>query len=139
MTLADFPALNASLNALTAVFLGTGFVCIMTGRITAHRRLMSAALATSVVFLGCYLTYHYFYGSTKFTGTGWTRPLYFSVLLSHTILAVVMLPMILRTFYLSLHGRFEEHKKLARWTWPIWMYVSLTGVLVYAMLYQWFR
>lgn len=140
--LVQLPALNASLNALTACFLVAGFCFIKNGNITAHRACMVSAFITSTIFLACYLTYHfgmhYYFGRgvTKFTYPGWPKILYFTILPTHTILAMVALPLILRTIYLAARGRFEEHKRLARWTWPIWVYVSVTGVIVYIMLYH---
>jgi putative membrane protein len=139
MPLSSFPALNASLNAATTVLLILGLFFILRRQITAHRICMGLAVLTSSVFLGCYLYYHFHAGSTRFTGTGWIRPVYFTILLSHTILAVVNLPLIIITVYRALTGQLEKHKALARWTWPIWMYVSVTGVLIYFMLYHWFR
>lgn len=142
LPLSQFPALNATLNSLTSLLLLAGFIAILRGHKNVHRAFMVSAFLTSAVFLACYLTYHfgmhYYYGKgvTKFTTPGWPRYIYLSILLTHTILAIVVLPMILRTFYLALKERFDEHKRLARWTWPVWMYVSVTGVIVYVMLYQ---
>lgn len=142
ISLTHFPALNATLNALTALLLLAGFIFIKRGNKNAHRACMISAFATSAVFLACYLTYHfgmqYYYGKgvTKFTTPGWPRIIYLTILGTHTILAVVILPLILRTLYLAAKERFDEHRRLARWTWPIWIYVSITGVIVYLMLYQ---
>ncbi|GAB4249574.1 MAG: hypothetical protein OHK005_16410 [Candidatus Methylacidiphilales bacterium] len=139
MSPSDLPLLNACLNALTTCLLVTGFVLIRQGKREAHRNVMVAALVTSALFLTSYLIYHLgFQLQTKFQGQGWVRPVYFFILTSHVILAIANLPMILATVYLAVRGRFESHRKLARWTWPIWMYVSVTGVLVYLMLYIWF-
>jgi putative membrane protein len=138
ISLSQFPALNAGLNATTAVFLSAGLAFILRQKKEAHRWCMTAAFITSSIFLGCYLYYHAYHGATRFPRHDWTRPVYFTVLASHTFLAVVALPLILTTFYRSLKGDFERHKKIARWTWPVWMYVSVTGVLVYFMLYHWF-
>lgn len=136
LSLHQFPALNASLNGLTAVLLTAGFIAIKRGNKNVHRTFMVSAFATSTVFLACYLTYHYYIGVTKFTTPGWPRYIYLSILLTHTVLAVVVLPLILRTIYLAAKERFDAHKRIARWTWPIWMYVSVTGVIVYVMLYH---
>jgi uncharacterized membrane protein YozB (DUF420 family) len=100
---------------------------------------MISAFATSVVFLGCYLTYHYFRGVTKFTTPGWPSYIYFAILGTHTLLAIAVLPLVLRTLYLAANARFDAHRRIARWTWPIWMYVSVTGVIVYVMLYHLYR
>jgi len=138
ITISQLPAVNATLNGLTAICLLFGLIFILTGKKKAHAATMFLALAISTVFLTCYLIYHAYHGVTKFTHGGWIRPIYFTILFTHTVLAVVCLPLILRTFYLSLNSRFTEHKRLAHWTWPVWMYVSVTGVLVYLILYQWF-
>jgi uncharacterized membrane protein YozB (DUF420 family) len=113
-----------------------GFIFIRQKRIAAHRWCMTAAIATSGLFLLCYLVYHFFHGSTRFAGTGWARTTYFTILISHTILAVAVLPFILTTFYRGLREQFAAHRRVARWTFPIWLYVSITGVIVYLMLYQ---
>ena len=130
------PALNASLNAATALLLVAGFWCIRARRRTAHVWLMAAACAASLAFLVSYLLYHARVGSVRFTGTGWTRPVYFAILLSHTALAIVIVPMVLRTVRLAWRERFAAHRGLARWTLPLWLYVSVTGVVVYGMLYR---
>ena len=103
-----------------------------------HRATMIAAFVTSAVFLGCYLYYHFHVGSVHFRGQGWSRPVYFSILISHTILAAVVVPMILTTLTFALANKFDRHRRFARWTYPIWMYVSITGVIVYLMLYKLF-
>ncbi|MST00731.1 MAG: DUF420 domain-containing protein [Pedosphaera sp.] len=136
MTVSDLPAINASLNALSTLFLTAGFIFIKRGQINAHRNCMIAALGTSAIFLGCYLYYHFTVGGTKFVNPAWFRPIYFTILISHVILAVVILPLIAMTFTRALKQRYELHKKIARWTWPLWMYVSVTGVLIYFLLYQ---
>lgn len=142
MSLPDLPAINASLNGLSAVFLVAGFVFIRCGNKTAHRNCMVAAFVTSIVFLACYLTYHTWLavvlhqGPTRFLEPQWFRPVYLAILLTHTVLAVVIVPMILITLNRARLQRFELHKKIARWTWPLWMYVSVTGVAVYLLLYQ---
>lgn len=138
MSFSDLPLVNACLNTLTTVLLVAGFVQIQRGRQQAHGMLMAAAFITSSLFLVGYLVHKFTVGPTKFTGEGTIRVVYFTILLTHTVLAVINLPMVLRTIYLSVKGRYDEHKRLARWTFPIWMYVSVTGVLVYLFLYQWF-
>ena len=142
MSLHDLPAVNASLNGLSAVFLTAGFVFIKLGNKPAHRNCMIAAFVTSIFFLACYLTYHTWLavvlhqGPTRFLEPRWFRPIYLAILLTHTVLAVVIVPMILITLNRARLQRFEPHKKIARWTWPLWMYVSVTGVAVYLLLYQ---
>jgi len=139
MTITDLPAVNASLNALSTVFLTLGYMFIKQRKQTAHRNCMIAAFITSTVFLACYLTYHFNVAAvTKFQGHGIVRPIYFFILITHIILAVIIVPMVLVTLNRARTQRWEAHKRIARWTWPIWMYVSVTGVLVYLMLYQWF-
>jgi len=130
------PTLNAVLNAASATLLVAGYVNIRRGRREVHRRLMLAAFATSVLFLASYLVLRYHAGVTHFTGQGWIRGVYFTVLLSHTVLAVGMLPLVLVTLVRALREQFEGHARLARWTLPLWLYVSVTGVLVYVMLYH---
>lgn len=136
MELSSFPGLNASLNATTALLLLTGWGLIKTGRREAHRWTMVAAFLCSTLFLACYLYYHFHVGSVRFQKTGPIRTVYFTILLSHTILAVAVLPLILRTLFLAAKGRFEEHRRAARWAFPVWLYVSVTGVTVYWMLYR---
>jgi putative membrane protein len=136
MTVYDLPVVNATLNGLSAVFLAAGFVCIKRKNTGAHRACMITAFCTSVVFLGCYLTYHYYAGRTVFRDPPWFRPWYLLLLTTHTILAVVIVPLILVTLNRALKARYEAHRKIARWTWPLWMYVSVTGVLVYLILYK---
>ena len=132
--LAFLPALNAILNASSAVALVIGFIHIRAGRIRAHRASMFTAFIFSSVFLATYITNHALHGDMRFHGTGVSRAVYFPLLISHITLSVVALPMILITFFLSLSGRFPAHRRLARITFPIWLYVSVTGVIVYAML-----
>lgn len=132
------PTVNASLNALSGVFLLLGYVNIRRGERTTHKRFMLAACATSILFLATYLTYHALAGSTRFAGTGWSRPVYFAILLSHTILAAAIVPMAIITLSNALRNRLVQHRRIARWTFPIWMYVSVTGVLVYLFLYHLF-
>lgn len=135
-----FPPLNASLNALSGIFLLIGYRLIQQRRIDAHKRFMLAACTSSVLFLICYVTYHSLRGGvvTKFAGTGTWRTIYLSILTSHTILAVVILPLAIVTVINGLRMRVPQHRRVARWTFPLWMYVSVTGVLVYFFLYHWF-
>jgi uncharacterized membrane protein YozB (DUF420 family) len=137
MTVQDLPLINACLNGLSTVWLTAGYVCIRQGWKVAHRNCMLAALATSTVFLACYLTYHFqVQAVTRFREPEAFRPVYLAILLSHTILAAVLLPMVLGTVWHAWRGQFERHRRWARWTWPIWMYVSVTGVVIYLLLYQ---
>ncbi len=136
MSISDLPALNASLNALASLFLLAGFVLIRQKRVEAHRLCMLAALATSVLFLASYVVYHANIGSRPFTGTGPIRVVYFAILISHVILAIAIVPLVLITVSRALARRFDQHRRIARITWPLWMYVSITGVLVYLMLYR---
>jgi len=136
MDVRDLPALNALLNTTSAVLLAAGYRLIRQGRREAHRKAMTAALAVSVLFLASYLVYHAQVGSVKFTKTGWVRPVYFTVLISHTVLAACVAPMALVTVWRAWKGRFERHRRLARITLPLWLYVSVTGVIVYLMLYH---
>lgn len=135
-----FPPLNASLNALSGVLLLIGYFLIRRKKIQAHKRFMLAACTSSVLFLICYVTYHTIRGGvvTKFAGTGMWRTIYLSILTSHTILAVVILPLAILSVYNGLKMRVPQHRRVARWTFPLWMYVSVTGVLVYFFLYHWF-
>ena len=135
---AMFPVIDASLNGTSAVLLLIGRGFIKRGRMAAHRAFMIAALISSSVFLACYLYYHWHVGSVHFQGQGWSRPLYFSILISHTILAAVIVPLIIITLSRALRQRFDRHRVIARWTYPLWMYVSVTGVIVYFMLYHLF-
>lgn len=130
------PHLNAVLNATSALLLLLGFTLIRLGRVRAHRNCQVTAVLTSTLFLISYLTYHYHHGSTRFAGQGIVRPLYFTILLTHTILAVVIVPLIIVTLYRAARGDFIRHRHIARWTLPLWLYVSVTGVIVYLMLYQ---
>jgi uncharacterized membrane protein YozB (DUF420 family) len=136
MTISDLPALNATLNAIAAALLVTGYILIRRGRIEQHRRVMLAAFFTSALFLVSYVIYHANAGSRPFTGQGPIRLLYFTILITHVILAAAILPMALITLNHALRSRFERHVPIARWTLPIWLYVSVTGVLVYLMLYR---
>ena len=142
MSVTDLPVVNACLNGTSAVFLSIGYYFIRQKRQLAHRNCMVAAFVTSIFFLACYLTYHGYLvyalhqGPTRFEKPLWFRPFYLAILLTHTILAVVIVPMILITLNRARLARFELHKKIARWTWPLWMYVSVTGVIVYLLLYR---
>ncbi len=135
-TLRDLPALNAVLNASAALFLILAYRAIRASRIERHRRLMLTAATISALFLITYLTYHARVGSVRFTAQGPARTVYFTILVSHTLLAVAVLPLVLRTLYLGLRRRDDRHRAIARWTFPIWLYVSVTGVVVYVMLYR---
>jgi putative membrane protein len=135
---AIFPQINAMLNGTTAVLLLIGRNFIRHGRMAAHRVVMITAFVLSMLFLTSYLYYHYHVGSVRFQGQGWSRPLYFSILISHTTLAVVIVPMVIITLSRALRERFDRHRAIARWTFPLWMYVSVTGVIVYFMLYHLF-
>jgi uncharacterized membrane protein YozB (DUF420 family) len=130
------PHLNAMLNTTSALLLLAGYRFIRRGQILAHRNCQVSAVVTSTVFLISYLTYHYYHGATRFTGQGLVRPLYFTILTTHTILAVVIVPLILITLYRASRGDFIRHRRIARWTLPLWLYVSVTGVIVYLMLYH---
>ena len=134
--LESFPPLNACLNSLCAVLLLTGLYFIKKKNVPAHKTCMISAFAVSSIFLACYLYYHYHHGATKFQGEGIVRPLYFALLISHTILAVANLPLILITFYRAFKGQFDKHRAIAKYSFSIWLYVSVTGVIVYLMLYQ---
>jgi len=137
MSLTDLPAVNACLNGLSAVFLTTGYVFIRRGNKIAHRNCMVSAFVTSTIFLICYLTYHFTVRTvTRFEKPEWFRPIYLTILLTHTVLAVVIVPLVLMTLGRAVKQRFDLHKKIARWTWPLWMYVSVTGVVIYLLLYQ---
>lgn len=136
MSIADLPVLNATLNATSAVLLAAGFGFIRKKRVAAHRVCMLSALAVSSAFLTSYLIYHYHVGSVRFQGRGWIRPVYFAILSTHTILAVAIVPLVLVTLTRALKGNFDRHARLARWTLPLWFYVSVTGVVIYWMLYH---
>lgn len=136
MQLSDLPALNAALNATSFCCLVAGYVQIRRGRREAHRAFMMGALVASSLFLASYLYYHSHAGRTVFRDPAWFRPVYLVILLTHTVLAVAILPMVLTTVWHAARGQFERHKRIARWTWPLWVYVSATGVLIYFLLYQ---
>ncbi|HEY1423641.1 MAG TPA: DUF420 domain-containing protein [Candidatus Acidoferrum sp.] len=129
-------ALNATLNATSAILLACGYAAIRTGKREAHKRFMISAFVVSCAFLISYLVYHYRVGHVPFAGQGWIRPVYFVLLTSHTILAVVIVPLILITLRRAWTERFDKHRAIARWTLPLWFYVSVTGVIVYWMVYQ---
>ena len=130
------PTVNATLNGISGVFLLVGYVLIRRRQITAHRNAMLGAFASSTLFLISYLLYHWHAGSRPFTGHGAIRYVYFAILISHVILAAAILPMAISTLSRGLRGRYADHKRIAKWTFPTWMYVSITGVIVYLMLYQ---
>jgi uncharacterized membrane protein YozB (DUF420 family) len=139
MSLSDLPAVNACLNSLSAIFLTIGYLFIRRKNIIAHRNCMLGAFLTSTIFLICYVVYHLNAGRTVFKDPAWFRPIYLSILLTHTVLAVAIVPMVLITLSRALRQRFDRHKIIARWTWPLWMYVSVTGVIIYVLLYRIFR
>jgi len=130
------PHLNACLNASSAILLFSGWRFIKAHNVAAHRACQISALIVSLLFLTSYLTYHYYHGTTRFQGTGLARPIYFTILTSHTILAVVIVPLVALTFFRAIRGDFGRHRRIARITLPLWLYVSITGVIVYLMLYQ---
>jgi putative membrane protein len=130
-----WPTFNAILNGLSALLLLCGYYFIRHGDVARHRLCQVSAFTVSTLFLISYLLYHHQVGSVRFTGTGTIRTLYFTILISHSILAVVIVPLILRTLFLAAKGRFVEHRLWARWTLPLWLYVSVTGVIIYGMLY----
>jgi len=135
---AIFPVINATLNGASTVLLLTGRWLISRRRIAQHRLVMLTAFVTSTLFLISYVYYHLHVGTVRFQGTGWTRPVYFTILISHVVLAIVIVPLVLVTLTRALRERFDKHRAIARWTFPLWLYVSVTGVLVYFMLYKWF-
>jgi len=138
LSVTDLPTVNAVLNTTSAVLLSVGFLLIRLRRVTAHKICMLAAFGTSSLFLLSYVTYHYHVGSMPFRGQGWIRPLYYAILLSHTALAVAILPLALTTLYRAWKTQFVQHVRIARWTLPIWLYVSVTGVIIYLLLYHFF-
>ena len=138
MTVQDLPLLNACLNTVAALLLLSGYVAIKKDQKILHRNLMVSTLVVSAAFLTSYLIYHYHVGSRPFPELGYIKTIYLWILFPHIVLAALMVPMILKTFWHAFRGEFESHKKIARWTFPIWMYVSVTGVLIYLMLYVWF-
>jgi uncharacterized membrane protein YozB (DUF420 family) len=140
MTIQDLPAINASLNALSTVFILIGITSIKNDRKQAHILSMACALVTSTVFLACYLTYHYAKEGhvTYFTHPGWPKTIYMIILWTHIPLAAITVPLVLMTVVPALRARYDKHRRMAKWTYPIWLYVSVTGVLVYLMLYVWY-
>jgi putative membrane protein len=128
--------LNASLNALSAIFLCCGFLMIRRGNVPMHRRFMLSAFTASTIFLVSYVIYHIRVGNILFQGQGWIRPVYFTLLISHVILAIVIVPLAIITLSRGLAAKYDRHRRIARWTLPLWLYVSVTGVIVYVMLYQ---
>ncbi len=136
MEITDLPALNACLNSISTILLGAGYYFIRRREIQRHRLMMTSAFVCSCLFLASYLTYHYHVGSVPFTKQGWIRPVYFTILITHVVLAATIVPLALITLYRAWRSQFDRHKRIARWTWPLWMYVSVTGVVVYVMLYQ---
>lgn len=137
MTVHDLPACNATFNGLAGVFLAIGFYFVKRGKVIAHRNCMIAAVCSSALFLTGYLIYHFTVkGVTHFRDPAWFRPIYLLILFTHLTLAIVILPMIIITLSRALRQRFDKHKRIARWTWPLWMYVSVTGVVIYLLLYQ---
>ena len=138
MEITILPTVNAVLNSICTVLLVAGYFFISRRNVRAHRACMIAAFTTSALFLISYLNYHFYHGATGFKGTGWVRPLYFAILITHTILAALIVPFVLVTLYRAWRNDFARHRKIARWTLPMWLYVSVTGVVVYLMLYQWY-
>jgi len=136
MEITDLPTVNACLNSISTLLLTAGYLFIRRGQVERHRLAMAGAFVTSCVFLTSYLIYHSQAGSVPFTKQGWVRPVYFAILISHIILAAAIVPLALVTLYHAWRERFDKHRRIARWTWPIWMYVSITGVAIYLMLYQ---
>ena len=136
MTVHELPAVNALLNAISGVLLLVAYTLIRARKVEQHRKFMIAAFITSSLFLVSYLTYHAQVGSVRFTRQGFVRPLYFTILITHVTLAAVVLPMAIITLSRGLKARYAQHRRIARWTFPIWLYVSVTGVLVYVLLYQ---
>lgn len=135
---AIYPVIDATLNGTSAVLLVLGRRLIRRGQMEAHRFVMLTALVSSSLFLASYLYYHWHVGSVHFQGQGWIRPVYFSIVISHTILAAAIVPMIIITLSRALRRRFDRHQAIARWTYPLWLYVSVTGVVIYLMLYKLF-
>jgi putative membrane protein len=136
MTYSDLPALNATLNGISFVFLLSGYLFIRRNRRDAHRKCMIGALVMSALFLTSYVIYHLNVGSVPFRRTGWIRTVYFAILIPHVILAAAIVPMVLLTVWRAWSKQFDKHRRIARWTLPLWMFVSITGVIVYVMLYQ---
>jgi uncharacterized membrane protein YozB (DUF420 family) len=138
VTVSDLPTVNALLNGTAGVLLAIGWTCIRRGRIDAHRRCMLAAFMASCLFLVSYVVYHAQAGSRPFTGQGVARSVYFAILITHVVLAAAIVPLALVTLRRALGGDYVRHRRIARWTFPLWMYVSITGVVIYLMLYHWY-
>jgi uncharacterized membrane protein YozB (DUF420 family) len=144
MNVFDLPPVNATLNALSTCFIAVGWAAIRRDRKRVHITCMITALVCSTIFLTCYLSYHFGLlsavgeGSVRFTAGGWVRPVYYVILITHLILAFTILPLVIITVIPALRGRFDRHRRIGRFTMPIWLYVSITGVIVYFMLYQWY-
>lgn len=138
MTIADLPALNASLNSVSTLFIAAGWLLVRRGFWRQHIVCMTIAILTSAAFLVSYLIYHYYAGSVRFTATGLVRPVYFTILITHVLLAFAVPPLVIMAVVPSLRRRWDRHRRIGRWAMPIWLYVSVTGVLVYLMLYRWF-
>ena len=136
MAVNDLPALNAIFNTIGAVFLLIGYLQIRRGNIRQHRRMMLFALVFSALFLSSYLFYHFKVGSVPYPHHDWTRAVYFAILIPHIVLAAVNAPFVLAVVWLALRGRYQPHRRLARWVWPVWMFVCVSGVIIYVMLYQ---
>ncbi|MEQ1730134.1 MAG: DUF420 domain-containing protein [Vicinamibacterales bacterium] len=136
MVVTDLPAVNATLNGISALLLMCGYVAIRNGAREAHKRCMLGALTTSTLFLACYVVYHLQVGSVPFPGTGLARLVYFTILVTHVILAAAIVPLVIITSLRGLRSQFERHVRIARWTFPLWLYVSVTGVVIYLMLYR---
>ena len=136
ISVSQLPSVNAALNSLSAILLVGGYLFIKSRNIKAHKACMLSALGSSILFLACYLVYHYQVGSVPFKGQGGMRLVYFTILLTHTILATTVVPLALVTLFRAFRERFDAHRRIARWTFPIWLYVSVTGVIVYCMLYR---
>jgi uncharacterized membrane protein YozB (DUF420 family) len=136
ISISQLPGLNAALNSLSAVFLFAGFLFVRKSNVKAHRACMIAAVVCSTLFLASYLFYHYHVGSVRFQGQGPVRVVYFTILVTHTILAAAIVPLVIITLIRALRSRFDSHRRIARWTFPLWLYVSVTGVVVYLMLYR---
>jgi putative membrane protein len=138
VTVSDLPTVNALLNGTAGVLLAIGWTCIRRGRVDAHRRCMLAAFTASCLFLVSYVVYHAQAGSRPFTGQGLARSVYFTILITHVLLAAAIVPLALVTLRRALGGDYVRHRRIARWTFPVWMYVSITGVVIYLMLYHWY-
>jgi uncharacterized membrane protein YozB (DUF420 family) len=138
VTVSDLPTVNALLNGTAGVLLAIGWTCIRRGRVDAHRRCMLAAFMASCLFLVSYVVYHAQAGSRPFTGQGLARSVYFAILITHVVLAAAIVPLALVTLRRALGGDYVRHRRIARWTFPVWMYVSITGVVIYLMLYHWY-